>query len=164
VRSILYVAACLAGLVLALLGSDPLIAILLAAMVLYPLATAIIIRADSSSRGPRTPTIGPALAAGLAGTLLVAFLIRLAFDAPDWVDPTSADCGGPSTAVQQLAVWFAAIVFVLAAIPEAVTVAAVGRRLRSSSGPMFPVSLSFYPIAVACSGIALILVSFATTC
>ena len=137
-RSILYVAACIAGLVLALLGDEPLIAILLAAMILYPLATGIIIRADSSSRGPRTPTIGPALAAGLAGTLLVAFLIRLAVDAPDWVDPTSADCGGPSTAIQQLAVWFAAIVFVLAAIPEAITVTAIGRRLRSSSGPSFP--------------------------
>jgi hypothetical protein len=164
VRSILYVAACIAGLVLALLGDEPLIAILLAAMILYPLATAMIIRADSRSGAPRTPTIGPAMAAGLAGTLLVVFLIRLTFDAPGWVDPTSADCGGPSTGVQQLAVWFAAIVFVLAAIPEAVAVIAIGQRLRSSSGPTFPLSLSFYPVAVACSGVALILVSFATTC
>ncbi len=136
-RLIAYIAACLVGLLLALIGDDPPIGILVIAIVLYPLATATIIRADSSSRAPRTPSLLPALLAGLTGTLLIVILIRLAVAAPDWVDPLSADCGGPSTGAQQLATWFAAVVFVLSAIPEAVTVAAVGRRLRPSdrTGP-----------------------------
>lgn len=163
-RWIVYLAACIAGLVLALLGDEPLLGLLIAAIVLYPLGTGLIIRADSGSRGPRTPALGPAIAAGLAGTLLVVFLIRLAIDAPSWVDPTSADCGGPSTSVQSAVVWLSAVVFILAAIPEAITVTGIGRRLRQATGPSFPVSLSFFPIAVAFSGLALILVSFVTNC
>ena len=163
-RLAVYIAACVAGLVLALLGADPLIGILVVAIILYPLATGVIIRADAGSREPGTPALLPALLAGLAGTLLVVILIRLAIAAPDWVDPLSADCGGPSTGTQQLATWFAAVVFVLSAIPEAVTVVGVGRRLRSTSAPDLPVSLGFFPIAVAFSGLALIIVSFATTC
>lgn len=163
-RWILYVVACIAGLVLALLGDKPLLGLLIAAIVLYPLGTGLIIRADTGSGGPRTPSLGPAIAAGLAGSLLVVLLVRLAVDAPSWVDPTSADCGGPSTSVQSAAVWLAAAVFVLAAIPESITVTAIGRRLRHATGPSFPVSLSFFPIAVAFSGLALIVVSFVTTC
>jgi hypothetical protein len=164
VRWFLYVVACMAGLVLALLGDEPLLGLLIAAIILYPLGTGLIIRADTDSRGPRMPSLGPAITAGLAGTLLVVFLVRLAVDAPSWVDPTSADCGGPSTSVQSAAVWLAAAVFILAAIPEAITVTAIGRRLRNATGPSFPVSLSFFPIAVAFSGLALIVVSFVTTC
>jgi hypothetical protein len=164
VRLTLYIAACVVGLVLALLGADPLIGVLVVAIVLYPLATGVIIRADSRARDRSAPALLPALLAGLTGTLLVFILIRLAIAAPDWVDPLSADCEGPSTGTQQIATWFAAVVFVLSAIPEAVTVVAVGRRLRSTSTLELPVSLGFFPIAVAFSGLALIIVSFATTC
>jgi hypothetical protein len=164
VRWLLYVAACIAGLLLALLGSEPLLGPLIAALALYPLATGLIVRADGGPGEPRTAALGPAVAAGLAGTLLIVVLIRLAVDAPSWVDPTSADCGGLSTSVQAAFAWLAAAVFVLAAIPEAVTVTAVGRRLRNAAGPSLPVSLSFFPIAVAFSGLALIVVSFVTNC
>lgn len=163
-RWLLYVVACLAGLVLALIGGDPLIGLLIAAIVVYPIATGLIIRADSGPRGPERPSLLPAVAAGLAGTLIVVFLIRLAIDAPSWTDPMSADCGGASSGVQSIAVWLAAVVFILAAVPEAITVAAIGRRLRNARGPSFPVSLSFFPIAVAFTGLVLILVSFATNC
>jgi disulfide bond formation protein DsbB len=164
VRWLTYVAACLTGFVLALLGDEPLLGLLIVAVVLYPIGTGLIIRADSTTRGPVRPSLGPALLAGAAGTLLIAFLLRLAFDAPSWVDPTSADCGGPSVGAQEVAVWIAAAVFVVAALPEAVTVTAIGRRLRDSKGPDFPVSLSLFPIAVAFSGLALIVVSFVTSC
>ncbi len=163
-RWFLYVVACICRPGAGPARDEPLLGLLIAAIVLYPLGTGLIIRADSGSRGPRTPSLGPAIAAGLAGTLLVVFLIRLAVDAPSWVDPTSADCGGPSTSVQSAAVWLAAVVFILAAIPEAITVTAIGRRLRHATGPSFPVSLSFFPIAVAFSGLALIVVSFVTNC
>lgn len=159
-----YIGACLVGLVLALLGDEPLLGLVIGAVILYPLGTGLIIGADSSSREPRTPALLPSLAAGLAGTFLVVFLLRLAFAAPGWVDPLSADCGGPSVGVQEITVWVSAVIFIVASIPQAITVIGLGRRLRDAPGPSFPVSLSFFPISVAFSGLALIVVSFVTTC
>ena len=159
-----YIAACLAGLVLALIGDEPLLGLVVAAVIIYPLGTGLIIRADSARLEPRNPALLPALAAGIGATFLVVFLIRLAFDAPSWVDPLSADCGGPSVGVQEIVVWISAVVFIVASIPQAITAIGIGRRLRDAPGPSFPVSLSFFPIAVAFSGLALIVVSFVTTC
>lgn len=175
-RTFLYLLACAAGLALALLGNEPLLAIGLAAILLYPLGLAIAATAERAdpatadravgdgSTSHATPLAGAALA-GAAGTLLVVLLIRLAVAAPGWVDPLAADCGGPSTGAQQLATWFATLVFVLAALPEAVNVVAVGGRLsRSRPLSQLPISLSLYPIAVAAAGIALIVASWATSC
>ena len=161
----LYLLACLAGLALALLGDEPLLGFALAGVILYPLGISLMARRARDARGSGTTPIGGALLAGAAGTLLVAFLVRLAVAAPGWVDPLAADCGGPSTGAQQLATWFATLAFVLAALPEAATVAAIGGRL-GGSGPLsrLPVSLSLYPIAVAVAGIALIIASWATSC
>ena len=120
-----------------------------------------------ASGGPtrRSVPLGGALLAALAGALLVAFLIRLAIAAPGWVDPLSADCGGPSTGAQQLATWFATFAFVLAAVPEAVTLAGLGGRLGGSRTlSQVPVTLGLYPVAVALAGIALIVASWATSC
>jgi len=164
VRWFAYLIACIAGLVLAFLGDEPLLGLAVAALIAYPVGTGLIIRADSTGREPARPALGAALLAGAAGALLIAFLLRLAFDAPSWVDPTSADCGGPSVGAQEVAVWISAVIFIVAALPEAVTVTAIGRRLRGASGPSFPVSLSLFPAAVASSGLALIVVSFVTDC
>lgn len=171
-RLVLYLLACVAGLALALLGDEPVLALALAAVLLYPLGVALAaggiagLGASTDGAPPRRTTpLGGALLAGLAGAFLVVFLIRLAVAAPGWVDPLSADCGGPSTGAQQLATWFATLVFVLAAVPEAVNVASIGGRLgasRTLAG--VPVSLSLYPIAVAMAGIALIVASWATNC
>lgn len=163
-RWFVYVVACIAGIALAFVGDEPLLGLAVAALIAYPIGTGMIIRADSTTRTPVRPTLGAALLAGIAGALLVAFLIRLAFDAPSWVDPTSADCGGPSVGAQEVAVWISAAIFLVAALPEAITVTAIGRRLRDAGGPSFPVSLSFFPVAVAVSGLALIVVSFVTNC
>lgn len=179
-RIFLYLLACAAGLALALLGNEPLLGIGLVAILLYPLGLAIAAtaeradpatadrRADRALRGGSTSHATPlagAVLAGAAGTLLVVLLVRLAVAAPGWVDPLAADCGGPSTGAQQLATWFATLVFVLAALPEAVNVVAVGGRLsRSRPLSQLPISLSLYPIAVAAAGIALIVASWATSC
>jgi hypothetical protein len=162
VRIALYLLACLAGAILGLLGDEPLVGLALAAVLLFPLGVAL---AMGGERGERPLPLGGALLAGVAGALLVVFLIRLAVAAPDWVDPLSADCGGPSTGAQQLATWFATIAFALSALPVAATLAAIGGRLRRS-GPLaaLPLSLGFYPVAVAVSGIALIVASWATSC
>ncbi len=164
-RIALYPVACLAGLVLGLIGDEPLIGIAAAAVLLYPLGASIVMGAERDGPRARAVPLGGALLAGAAGTLLVVFLIRLAVAAPGWVDPLSADCGGPSTGAQQLATWFATLAFLLSAVPEAVTVAAIGGRLRRS-GPLasLPLSLAVYPFAVALSGIALIVASWATAC
>jgi hypothetical protein len=165
VRIALYLLACAAGLGLALLGDEPLLVLALAAVLLYPLGLSFAMGGERDEhRGRRIP-LGGAILGGAAGTLLVVFLIRLAIAAPGWVDPLSADCGGPSTGAQQLATWFATLVFVLTAVPEAINVAALGGRLaREPALSRVPLSLGLYPIAVAASGIALIVASWATSC
>ncbi len=164
-RVALYLLACLAGLVLGLLGDEPGIVLALIAVILYPVGVTFLTAGGDDRRPPRSSPLGPALLAGAAGTLLIVFLIRLAVAAPGWVDPLSADCGGPSTGAQQLATWFATVAFLVSALPEAVTVAAIGGRLRRT-GPLvtLPLSLTFYPVAVALSGIAIIVASWATSC
>ena len=157
--SLLFLLACLAGVALALLGDEPLVGLALAAVLLYPLGVYLTVDAGAGE-GPTTRRPIP-----LGGALLVAFLIRLAIAAPDWVDPLSADCGGPSTGAQQLATWFATFAFVLAAVPEAVTLAGLGGRLGGSRTlSQLPVTLGLYPVAVALAGIALIVASWATSC
>lgn len=165
-RVALYLLACFAGLVLGLLGDEPKIVLALFAVLLFPVGvTFLTAGGEDDRRPPRSSPLGPALLAGVAGTLLVVFLIRLAVAAPGWVDPLSADCGGPSTGAQQLATWFATVAFLVSALPVAATLAAIGGRLHRT-GPLatMPLSLGFYPVAVALSGIALIVASWATSC
>jgi hypothetical protein len=154
-----FLLAAVVGTVLALLGDDPPVVIALAAVILFPLGVALAVPDD------RSPSLAPALLGAAAGAFLVVFLLRLAIAAPDWVDPLSADCGGPSTGAQQLATWFAAVAFVLAAIPVAVTVTALAGRLAGSR-PLagVPLTLAPYPFAVALAGLALIVASWATSC
>ncbi len=163
-RLVAFLLACAAGLGLGLLGDQPLIGLALAAVLLYPLGLSFVIGGERDS-GRRPVPVGPALLAGVAGSLLVVFLVRLAIAAPDWVDPLSADCGGPSTGSQQLATWFATIAFLIAAVPEAVNLAALGGRLRGP-GPLsgLPLTLGLFPFAVALAGLALIIAGYATSC
>jgi len=164
-RLALYLLACLAGVALALLGDEPPIGLALAAVILYPLGASLAVGGERDERRVRPVRLGAALLAGAAGMLLVVFLIRLAVAAPDWVDPLSADCGGPSTGAQQLATWFATIAFLIAAVPEAVTLAGLGGRLHGARTlAQLPVTLGLYPAAVALAGIALIVASWATSC
>lgn len=159
-RTPLILLAVLIGLVLAMLGDEPPVLIAVAAVGLFPLGVALAATSDEER-----PALGPALLGIAAGSFLVAFLIRLAVAAPGWVDPLSADCGGPSTGAQQLVTWLATLSFVLAAIPVAVAVAALAARLTASrSLAGLPLTLSPYPFAVALAGIALIVASWATTC
>jgi hypothetical protein len=149
-----------AGVVLALLGDDPPVLLAVAAVVLFPLGITL-----ATGRDEEPPALAPALLGAIAGAFLVVFLIRLAVAAPDWVDPLSTDCGGPSTGAQQLATWFAAVAFVLAAIPVAVAVAALAVRVtRTRALAGLPLTLAPYPFAVALAGIALIVASWATSC
>jgi len=166
VRIAIYALACLAGIVLGLLGDEPNIVLALFAVLLFPVGVTFLTAGDGDDRRePRSSPLGPAVLAGVTGALLVVFLIRLAVAAPDWVDPLSADCGGPSTGAQQLATWFATFAFVLAAVPEAVTLAGLGGRLGGSRTlSQVPVTLGLYPVAVALAGIALIVASWATSC
>jgi len=166
-RLALYLLACLAGVALALLGDEPPIGLALAAVILYPLGMSFAVggERERDDRQVRPVRLGAALLAAAAGMLLVVFLVRLAVAAPDWVDPLSADCGGPSTGAQQLATWFATIAFLFAAVPEAVTLAGLGGRLSGSRAlSQLPVTLGLYPAAVALAGIALIIASWATSC
>lgn len=164
-RIALYLLACLAGAVLGTVGDEPLIGIALAGVLLFPLGVSFTMGGERDERRGRPVSLGGALLAGVAGALLVVFLIRLAAAAPDWVDPLSADCGGPSTGAQQLATWFATVVFVLSALPVAATLAAIAGRLRQDGRlAALPLSLGFYPVVVAASGIALIVASWATSC
>ncbi|KAA0267935.1 MAG: hypothetical protein EDQ89_11475 [Acidobacteria bacterium] len=159
-HTISFLLAALLGFALAALGEEPPVVIALAAVILFPLAVAL-----ATGGGEGRPATGPALLGVVAGAFLVAFLVRLAIAAPGWVDPLSADCGGPSTGTQQLVTWFATLSFVLAAIPIAVAVAAIGARLAGSRALAgLPLTLSPYPFAVALAGIALIVASWATSC
>ena len=91
--------------------------------------------------------------------------IRLAIDAPDWLNPTSADCGGASTGSQQLVLWSGALLFILSALYMAASLVVVGRSLGDGAtqvGSRSP--LNFFPIAVAASGLALVAASFVTNC
>ncbi|MFN8113493.1 MAG: hypothetical protein U0R51_09875 [Solirubrobacterales bacterium] len=162
----LYLLACLAGAVLGLLGDEPSVVLALLAVLLFPVGVMFLASGDEDERrGPRPPSLPPALLAAVAGSILVVFLIRLAVAAPGWVDPFSADCGGPSTGAQQLATWFATIAFILSAVPVAATLAAIGGRLRPGGRlALLPVSPGFYPVVVALSGIALVVASWATSC
>jgi small-conductance mechanosensitive channel len=161
-RIALYLLACFVGLVLALLGEEPLIALALAAVILYPLGVSFVMGGERDQSRP--VPLGASLLAGAAGAFLAVFLIRLAVAAPDWVDPLSADCGGPSTGAQQLVTWFATVAFLLSSLPVLVTLAAIAGRLRTGPLASLPLSLGLYPFAVALSGIALILASWATSC
>ncbi|MCB0876234.1 MAG: hypothetical protein KDB46_08570 [Solirubrobacterales bacterium] len=164
-RTSSYLLACAAGLILALLGSEPSVVLALVAVILFPLGVALVASGAGDDRRPGSAALGPALLVGAAGSFLVVFLVRLAVAAPDWVDPLSADCGGPSTGAQQLATWFATIAFLLSTLPVLFTLAAVAGRVRRTGVlASMPLSLGLYPVAVALSGVALILASWATSC
>ena len=114
-----YIAACLAGLVLALLGDEPLLGLVVVAVVLYPLGTGLLIRADSTLDGPRRPALLPSLLAGLGGTFL-DHETRRAVETPTAIEAliarlsetTDRDLSGlelaldePTESVRQLEVW-----------------------------------------------------------
>lgn len=165
VRRALYVTAIAAGAVLALVGSQPLWVVAVIAVLAFPLATAAAEPRSGAIRRRRNAPLAPAALVALTGGLLATLALRLAVDAPGWLSPTSADCGGPSTAVQQLVLWSATLIFAVAAVPVAVTLLRVGRRLTpGSSEATGPSPLSLYPLAVAVSGIALVAASYATSC
>jgi len=162
-RTALVILACLIGALAALLGDDPPLILALVAVLLFPLATALAVGGAGDERSQ--PASAPAALAAMTGTFLVAFLVRLAVAAPGWVDPLSADCGGPSTGAQQLATWFATVAFVLAALPVAVAVLALAvRAVRPGTETTLPLTLAPYPFAVALAGIALVVASWVTSC
>ena len=165
VRRLLYAAALASGAVLGLLGSQPLWLPGVIALLVFPPAAAIAGRRSRQDPGRRSAQLGAAALVALAGGLLATLAIRLAVDAPGWLSPTAADCGGPSTATQQLVLWSAALIFAGAAVPVAATLLHVGRRLApGGAAPGGTSPLGFYPVAVAASGIALIAAGYATHC
>lgn len=155
----LYALAATLGIALALLGSEPLWLPAVAALLVFPASAAVASR--DSDRAPLLPAVMTALAGGL----LTALALRLAFAAPDWLRTTSADCGGPSTGVQQLVLWSSTLIFLLASFPVAATTLTIGRRLRSDAGAAAPSPpLALYPVSVALCGLALIAAGYVTTC
>lgn len=167
-RKASFMAAVILGAVIGLLGSQPLWGAAVAALLLFPIACGIALRGSRTAAEPRRTTRAPlsaVLATGVTGGLLAILAIRLAIDAPDWLNPTSADCGGASTAVQQLVLWTGALLFALSAVPIAVSLVAVGRGLGATATPVGARSpLNFFPVAVAASGLALIAAAFVTNC
>lgn len=155
----LYALAAALGAALALIGSEPLWLPAVAALLVFPIAAAA---ADRDR--DRAPLL-PAVLTALAGGLLTALALRLAFAAPDWLRTASADCGGPSTGVQQLVLWSATLIFLLSALAVAATTLNIGRRLRTdgSSTAISP-PLALYPAAVALCGLALVAAGYVTTC
>lgn len=146
------------GVVLALLGSEPLWLPAVAALLIFPVA------ANAAGGGSR-PALLPALLTALTGALLSALALRLALAAPGWLSATAADCGAPSTGTQQLVLWTASVVFILAAFPVAVATLRIAARLRPADHTeAAPPPLSLYPVAVALAGLALIAAGFVTTC
>jgi len=159
----LFALAALAGAILALLGSEPLWLPAIAALLVFPFAASAAVRHARADEG-RAPLL-PATLTAFAGGLLTALALRLAADAPGWLSATAADCGGPSTGVQQLVLWTATLIFLVAALPVAATTLDIGRRV-GHTGPADAPSppLALYPVAVALSGLALVAASFVTTC
>ncbi len=163
-----FAAAIASGAVIGLLGSRPLWGPAVAALLLFPIGCGIALRGPRASsegrRDPRAP-LAAALTTGVAGGLLTILAVRLAIDAPGWLSPTSADCGGASTATQQLVLWTGALLFTLSALPIAASLLVVGRGLGARDTPPGSRSpLSFFPVAVAASGLALIAAAFVTNC
>ncbi len=164
-RIAIYALAAVAGIVIALLGDEPLWIPAVVALLAFPITAAICVRESKPGSRARTAPFLPATATALAGGLLTALAIRLALDAPGWLSATSADCGGASTGVQRIVLWASAVIFFLAALPVAATTFSIGRRLRPEGvedAP--PPPLALYPVAVALSGLALIAAGYVTTC
>lgn len=162
-RRVLYFAAIAVGVVLALLGEEPLWFVAVAAVLAFPVATGLALQ----ERAGRGAPLGLALLGALAGGVLGALALRLAIAAPDWRSPTCADSGGTSTGTQQLVLWAAAVIFVISALPLGATLAALGARLTARAGDAterLQAPLSAYPVAVAASSLALIGAGFVTTC
>lgn len=163
-RIALYALLAVFGVVVALLGDEPLWLPAVAALLVFPVAAATADRESRPGRRLRTAPVVPAALTALSGGLLTALALRLALDAPGWLSATSADCGGPSTGAQQLVLWTSALIFFVAAFPVAATTFTIGRRLRpgdhadAESPP-----LALYPVAVALSGLALIAAGYVTT-
>jgi len=158
----LFALAALVGIVLALLGSEPLWLPAVAALLIFPVAAMITNREFRSGRG--APLL-PAVLTAFSGGLLTALALRLAVDAPGWLSATAADCGGPSTGVQQLVLWTSTLIFLLAALPVAVATLDIGRRLTpAEASENASPALTYYPLAVALSGMALIAAGYVTTC
>lgn len=165
-RILLFAGAAVLGIVIGLLGSQPLWLPAVVALLVFPVAVAIADRESSSagSERERSAPLLPATLTALAGGLLTALAMRLAFLAPGWLSATSADCGGASTGVQQLVLWTAALIFFLAAFTVAATTLSVGRRLRPTDEISSTPPLALYPIAVSLSGLALVAAGYVTTC
>jgi hypothetical protein len=151
------------GAVLALLGTEPLWSVAIAALLTFPVAAALALRGTDGAAAP----LLPALLAGLAGGVLIALALRLAFAAPDWLSETNADCGAASTGTQQVVLWGAAVVLAASSLPIGVILVRVRAGLgRGDRGPAAGAGspLSAYPVAVAAAGVALIACLFVTTC
>jgi hypothetical protein len=167
-RRISFAVAVIGGIVIGLLGSQPLWGAAVAALLLFPIACGVALRGPrTGSEGHRAPQapLAAVLIAGVAGGLLTILAIRLAIDAPDWINATSADCGGASTSTQRLVLWTGTVIFLVSALPVAATLVALGRGLGAAgpgAGSRSP--LSFFPVAVAASGLALIAAAFVTNC
>lgn len=160
----IFAAAVVAGGIVAVLGSEPIWAAAVVAVAVFPLAASVADRRSRSVRRQQTPLL-PAALAGLAGGFLVVLLLRLALAAPGWLSELSADCGGSSEGSQQLVLWGSALVFLVAAVPVAITLLELLRRLREGrSEDGSPVPLGLYPLAVAAAGVALIAAGFVTNC
>lgn len=164
-RRPLYALSILLGVVIALLGSQPLWLPAVAALLVFPIAAAVADRQSRPSDRPRRAPLLPAALTALAGGLLAALALRLAANAPGWLSATAADCGGASTGVQQLVLWSSTVIFLLAAVPVAVTLLSIGMRLRTGDyAEAISPPLNLYPAAVALSGLALIAAGYVTTC
>lgn len=150
------------GAALAQLGDEPIWIVAILALLAFPVAASAAVRGQA---GPARVPLAAGLVTALSGGVLAGLLVRLAVLAPDWVDAGAADCGAPSTGTQQLVLWAAALIFVLALLPVAAMLVGVGSRMSgggreiASRGP-----LTLYPLAVAASGLALIGASLVTNC
>jgi hypothetical protein len=162
VLTALYAAAIGLGAALAQVGDEPIWILAVVALLAFPIAAAAATRGElGRARIPLAAGLGTALSGGV----LAGLLVRLAVLAPDWVDAGAADCGAPSTGTQQLVLWAAAVIFVLAILPIAAMLVGVGSRMSGGGREIASRgSLTLYPLAVAASGLALIGASFVTTC
>lgn len=159
-RLALFAIAAAAGIAVALAGSEPLWLPAVAALLIFPLAANA-----AAGQAEEAAALLPAALTALTGGLLTALALRLALAAPGWLSATAADCGAPSTGTQQLVLWTASLVFLLAAFPIAVMTLRVAARLRPGdrAGTAAP-PLALYPVAIALAGLALIAAGFVTTC
>ncbi len=159
-RLALFAIAAAAGIAVALAGSEPLWLPAVAALLIFPLAANA-----AAGQAEEAAALLPAALTALTGGLLTALALRLALAAPGWLSATAADCGAPSTGTQQLVLWTASLVFLLAAFPIAVMTLRIAARLRPGdrAGTAAP-PLALYPVAVALAGLALIAAGFVTTC